>query len=248
MPLARPPATAHASPSPVVLTAGVRLWRVHRRRRSGAAFNHVKADPHFGGSRFDSTPDDPYSFLYAAPGAQTALLEALVRGIPFNDNGKRQIRRADIADYRITAIEPTQDLTLISLLTTADLAAACQDEWLIQTSPAEYPQTRRWAQWLRSQASWAQGLAWPSVRNLGRPTVVLFGDRVPADMLQVVPGTAVDLGSATGAAWLNKQLAPYRITVRQPSGKHSPAPATPRPPRTFRLPGWPCGLIVRLPR
>ena len=216
MPLARPPAAAHVSPSLVVLAAGIRLWRVHSRRRAGAAFNHVQSDPHFGGSRFDSTPADPYPFLYAAPGAQTALLETLVRGIPFNDSGQRQIRRADIASYRITAIEPAQNLTLISLQTTADLAAACQDEWLIQTSPSEYPQTRRWAQWLRSQAPWAQGLAWSSVRNLGRPSVVLFGDRIPPSALRVVPGTAVDLDSATGASWLNQQLAPYRISVRPP--------------------------------
>jgi hypothetical protein len=217
MPLARPPTAANASPSSVVLQAGVRLWRVHRKYRSGAAFNHVKSDPHFGGSRFDSTPDDPYPYLYAAPTEQTALLETLVRGIPFDDSGRRQIRRAEIAGYRITAIETAQDLTLISLLTTADLAAACQDEWLIQTSPAEYPQTRRWGQWLRSQASWAQGLAWPSVRNLGRPSVVLFGDRLPAGLIQVVPGSAVDLDSSIGAAWLNTQLAPYRISVRPPS-------------------------------
>jgi hypothetical protein len=189
---------------------------VHCKYRSGAEFKTLTSDPHFGGNRFDGTPDDPYPFLYAAPEEQTALLETLVRGIPFNDSGERLIRRAAIAGQRITAVESRQDLVLISLLNTADLAAACQDEWLTQTSPAEYPQTRRWGQWLRSQAPWAQGLIWLSVRNIGSQTVILFGDRCPAGAINVVPGTAVDLDSASGATWLNEQLSSYRISVRPP--------------------------------
>jgi RES domain len=222
MPLSPPPANAGISPSPILLTARTQLWRVHKKHWPGADFKDVVSDPHFGGSRFDSTSADPYSYLYAAAEEQTALLETLVRGIPFNDRGARLIRRAAIADYRISALELAGDLTLISLLTTADLAAACQDEWLIHSSPADYPQTRRWAQWLRSQAPWAQGLAWPSARDLGRQSVVLFGDRCPADVLRAVPGTAVDLDDAGGAVWLNARLAPYRISVRPPLGASSP--------------------------
>jgi hypothetical protein len=204
------------SASPVLLKARTRLWRVHKKHWSGADFKDVVSDSHFGGSRFDSTSADPYSYLYAAPGEQTALLETLVRGIPFNDRGARLVRRAAIAGYRMSALELADDLTLISLLTAADLAAAGQDEWLIHSSPADYPQTRRWAQWLRSQAPWAQGLAWPSARDIGRQSVVLFGDRCPAGALRAVPGTAVDLDDASGAAWLNARLAPYRISVRPP--------------------------------
>ena len=115
---------------------------------------------------------------------------------------------------RISALEATLDLPLISLLTTADLAAASQDEWLISASPSEYPQTRRWARWLRSQATWAQGFAWSSIRDLGRQSVVLFGDRCPPGALVTVPGAGFDLDDADGTAWLNERLAPYRISVR----------------------------------
>lgn len=216
MPPIPPLITGKASPRAVVLGAGTQLWRVHRKYRDGPAFKSVRSDPYFRGGRFDSTPDDPYSYLYAAPGEQTALLETLARGIPFNDRGERLIRRASIADYRISALKPVLDLTLISLLTTADLAAACQDEWLIYSPPSEYPQTRRWGQWLREQAAWAQGIVWPSGRDLGGRNLILFGDRCPAGVLRAAPGAAVDLDDADGARWLNKQLAPFRISVRPP--------------------------------
>jgi RES domain len=235
MPLARPPATAQVSPRPVMLAAGAQLWRVHRRCRSAAEFKDISSDPHFGGNRFDSTPEDPYPFLYAARDQRTALIEALVRGIAFNGNGRRMIRRAAVAGYRITAIEPMQDLTLISLLTTTDLATACQDEWLIQTPPPEYPQTRRWGQWLRSQAPWAHGMIWPSCRNLGRHNLVLFGDRLPAQALRITPGTAIDLDDASGATWLNKQLESYRISIRPPS-RRPPSRNCARTPRDAQVP------------
>jgi hypothetical protein len=201
----------------VVLAAGTWLWRVHNKTRSCSDFKSAGSDPHFGGGRFDGTTADPYPYLYAAAELQTALLETLVRGVPFNDRGSRLIRRAAITDCRISAFGLTQDLTLLSLLTTPDLAAACQDEWLVHASPADYPQTRRWAQWLRSQAPWAQGLAWPSRRDLGRSAVMLFGDRCPGGALQPEAGSAVDLDDAEGARWLNTHLGPYRISVKPPA-------------------------------
>lgn len=217
MPLAAPPTSVSTTPSRFALSAGTRLWRVHKRYRSGTEFKAIKADRHFGGSRFDGTPDDPYPYLYAAPLEQTALLETLARGIPFDQKGWRLIRRAMIDGYQITGIELVADLTLISLLTTADLAAACQDSWLIHSPPSDYPQTRRWGHWLRSQAAWAQGFIWASDRDIGGRNVVLFGDRCPAASLRVLPESVVDLDDQAGAQWLSRQLAPFRISVRAPT-------------------------------
>jgi hypothetical protein len=198
------------------MTSGTRLWRVYRRTRAATAFKPVPADRHFGGGRFDGTPDAPYAYFYAALNPETALLEALVRSIPFNHRGVRYLRRAALAELSVSAVETTADLKLISLLTTADLAASCQDEWLVQADPPEYPQTRRWGHWLREQAPWGQGLIWPSRRDIGRSTVVLFGDRTPPGLLTPVAGTTVDLDDADGARWLNATLAPYRVQVKPP--------------------------------
>jgi hypothetical protein len=216
VPFAPPPSAAKTSLNSWVLAAGTRVWRVHGKSRGGGDFKPIAADAHFGGGRFDSIESDPYPFLYAALDHQTALLETLVRGIPFDDKGHRLIRRAAIAGYRIAAFEVAQDLTLLSLRTTPDLAAACQDEWLVQAAPRDYPQTRRWAQWLRSQAPWAQGFIWSSRRDIGRESVVLFGDRCPGGVLGFEPGSSVDLDDTDGAKWLNTNLAPYRISVKPP--------------------------------
>jgi RES domain len=216
MPLAPPPARATTAPRLATLPVGTRLWRVHSRNRSAAAFKPVVSDALFGGGRFDSTPEDRFPFLYAASDTETALLETLVRSIPFDDHGHRLIRRASVAGCRISALRVTQDLKLVSLVTMQELADACQDEWLVQADPAEYPQTRRWGHWLRSQAPWAHGLRWPSRRNLGHHAMILFGDRCPGGSLGEEPGSAVDLDDGPGAGWLNAQLTPYRIRIKPP--------------------------------
>ncbi|HEU5030426.1 MAG TPA: RES family NAD+ phosphorylase [Spirillospora sp.] len=219
MPPAPPPVTARSTPTATVLEAGTRLWRVHRRTRAATDFKAVPSDGQFGGGRFDGTRDDPYPFWYAALHAETALLEALVRGIPFDHRGVRYLRRAALAELAISAVDVAADLKLISLLTTADLAASCQDEWLIHADPPQYPQTRRWGHWLRERAPWGQGLVWPSRRDIGRPTTLLFGDRVPAEALASVPEATVALDDAAGARWLNERLAPYRVQVKAPRAR-----------------------------
>jgi RES domain len=216
MPRAEPPSSSPAKPVLVPVPAGAQLWRVHPRDYAAAQFNTQLASDLFDGGRFDGTVADPFPFLYAGAEQQTALLETLVRGIPFDEHGRRLIRRVTVAGRCISLLRVTRTLRLVSLLSTEHLAAACQDEWLVQADPLDYPQTRRWASWLRGQAGTADGIVWPSRRNLGHQAFVLFGDRC-ADALEVAREPAVDLDDADGATWLNDMLAPCRIGIRQPA-------------------------------
>jgi hypothetical protein len=216
VPFAPPPLTARSTPASHVLPEGTLLWRVHRHTRSPGTFKAVASDGHFGGGRFDSTRDDPYPYLYVALRPETALLETLVRSIPFNEHGARYLRRAALTDLAVSSVRTTKELTLVSLLTGADLAAACQDEWLVTADPAEYAQTRRWGHWLRERADWGQGLIWPSRRDIGSPTAILFGDRVPEAALVPSDELPIRIDDRRGAAWLNRTLAPYRIQVKPP--------------------------------
>jgi hypothetical protein len=216
MPPVAPPATAVVSLNLRQLAAGTTLWRVHPAAYAVTEFKAKPSDDLFGGGRFDGTSADPYPFLYAAPELETALLETLVRSVPFDDHGQRLLRRVAVASRRASALRVTRDLTLVSLLGTADLAAACQDEWLIQAEPRDYPQTRRWGSWLRAKAGAADGLVWPSRRNIGHQSVVLFGDRCD-DALAVAREPTVALDGGDGAAWLNERLAQYRIRVMPPA-------------------------------
>jgi hypothetical protein len=212
-----PPPSAKVSPHWATLPADTVLWRVHKQVRRVTAFNPTGADPWFGGSRFDATSADGYPYLYAAPEQQTALLETLVRGIPFNERGRRLIRRAAVRGVQLAALQPARDLLLVALRTHTDLAAVCQDEWLVHADPPSYPQTRHWAHWLRGQAPRADGFIWSSRRDLGSDSLILFGDRCDERVLREVPGSAIVLDDADGAEWLNKRLAEYRISIRLPA-------------------------------
>jgi RES domain len=218
VPYSAPPLRYNGIPNRMTVPVGTELWRVHSRARHPGAFNPVPADRHFGGGRFDGTYDDPYGYLYAGFDESTAIAESFLRSLPFDQRGFRTLPRRVLAERRVSSVCTTSRLTLLALTKTADLAAVCQDEWLVQAEAQDYAFTRRWAHWLRAQAPWAQGLVWSSKRELGEPSVVLFADRCPDDVLAVCGAPGFDLDDAAGAKWLKEVLAPYRVTVRPPRG------------------------------
>jgi hypothetical protein len=223
VPARRPPLDYHGTPCRRVLPAGTQLHRVHNRKYSIREFvpKDVLADPHWGGGRFDPTTEDAYPYWYAAFSRSTALAELLLRDIPFDEKGARLVPRAKVRYRRISTVGLANDLTLLALTTGTELAAVAQDEWLIHTGPEDYGKTRRWAHWLRRQAPWAQGLVWPSKRDVGEEAVILFGDRCRPDDLSPAPGLLppVDLWTHKGGVWLNEVLDAYQAAVPLPSAK-----------------------------
>jgi hypothetical protein len=204
------------SPNAYTLNAHERLWRVHSRKYAATEFNPLDSEEHFGGGRFDGTMQDPYPFFYAGETSPTALAEVFLRDeLRFNEWGYRILSRTAIRGRRISAVETVRPLRLISLRTGPDLAAVALSAWLVQGG-MEYGQTRAIAHWLREKAPWAQGLIWTSTIDLGRPSVVLFGDRCESSALRELPSQAIDLDDEAGARWLNDMLAPYHTQVRAP--------------------------------
>ncbi|GAB2719701.1 RES family NAD+ phosphorylase [Kitasatospora kifunensis] len=196
------------------LAAGTELWRCHQTRFPGAQFSPVTADLHFGGSRFDGTALDPYPYLYAAAEQTTALAEVLLRSMPFDTaTGTRLIPHARVAGRSLTALRTTVDLVLIRLVSEEDLAAVCQDSWLLETEGIGYAQTRRWAGELRARVPQAQGLLWQSRRHRPRPALVLFGDRCGVEPVKTDPGNSFRLDTPEGTAQANRLLAPLRAAL-----------------------------------
>lgn len=224
MPLAKPPTRYDGTPIRHVLQRGACLWRVHSRAYSPWSFNPELVDPLFGGARFDATGDDRYPYYYAALDETTAIAETMLRELHPDEEGKRALGRPAVAGRRISGLTLTRDLELLSLVTGRDLGAVGQDAWLVTAPAHQYPQTRAWAHWLRQQAKWAHGFIWSSLRDPGRMTVVLFGDRCAADfgigyeqaLLHEVPELAIDLDDKDGAVWLNRLLEPYRVAISPP--------------------------------
>jgi hypothetical protein len=216
MPKVPPPRRCSGTPCRQILPAGTQLHRVHLRKLAAAEFSPLVADTLFGGGRFDPVPGDEYPYLYAGVSVRTALAEVLLRDLPFNDQGGRILPRAAVQSRQLSSVELGADLTLLTLTSSVELAAVCQDEWLIHAGPPDYPQTRCWARWLRQKAPWAHGLLWPSKRDLGGKAVLLFGDRCGPGDLRPGPTPPVDLDDQAGARWLNDTLAGYRTVVRPP--------------------------------
>jgi hypothetical protein len=214
-----PPAAYRGTPCHRVLPAGIELYRVHERKYPGTAFvpkAHL-ADPHFGGGRFDPTAADPYPYLYAAFSPATALAERLLRDLAFDDQGERILLRKSLQGRRVSGVRLASDLKLVALTTGPELAAVSQDGWLVRSEAGDYGQTRRWAHWLRAQASWAQGFVWPSKQDVHEEAVILFGDRCHPGDLQPGDFKPRDLASDDGRAWLRDVLAEYKVTIGRPA-------------------------------
>ncbi|SNT58419.1 RES domain-containing protein [Actinacidiphila glaucinigra] len=208
------------------LPAGTRLWRIHHTRYSPDHFNPTLADPVFGGSRFDGTPDDPYGVLYASRSAATAVTVHLLRSIPFDNTGARVLPHAQISNRAFTKLRTTVPLRLIDLSSPEALAAIGATEGLTHGEPTLYAQTRYWARHLRREHPWAQGLVWQSRSNpgLGQDALVLFEDRCPPRCLEA--DRSVPLGVPEGTRLLNTVMLPFRATVAidVPAAEEATAP------------------------
>ncbi|MDT0318967.1 RES family NAD+ phosphorylase [Streptomyces millisiae] len=205
------------TPHRLTLDADTPLWRCHRTQHPVTGFNPVAAHPHFGGSRFDGTADDPFPYLYVAEEPATALAEVFLRSVEFDPLANaRLIPRAQAARYSLSRLTTSAPLELVALVTEEDLAAVCQDSWLLETEGAGYAQTRHWAQALRRDAVWAQGMVWQSRRHRPRLAYVLFGDRRSEAALKADPEYSFDLGTEAGRREANRLLAGLRAAIAPP--------------------------------
>jgi RES domain len=212
MPVPMPPARCPNSPRSQVVPAGTRLWRVHDAGYSPASFNPTQTDPHWGGGRFDSTKlcEPPYSYLYAAHDPGTALAETVMRDIPFSDRGHCPVPRRAIKGRMLSRIELVRDVTVLDLVRPDDFTGVCAKISLIRAEAAEYGQTRRWADWLRRNQMWAEGLRWQSNPSMTHLVLVFFGDRCDnGDAVRHVPGSSVALDAPEYLDELNEALRPY---------------------------------------
>jgi hypothetical protein len=224
MPNDIPPKDVTAQPRFVELPAGSFLWRVTRQPGPAAGgpvspFRPLRDpadyDPRKSG-RFDPTPECEYSYCYAALDDLTALCEVLLRDVGFNAPS-RYLLKAEVIGRRLSLLETCAPLWLVSLADAADLAAACQDSWLIHTERPDYRITQRWAHWLRGSSApdgnRPAGLMWRAKREPGGRAVLLFGDRCAKAVVCSSFGERL-LDDDAGLDWLNLRLALLRTRVR----------------------------------
>jgi hypothetical protein len=216
MPNDVPPKDITPQPRFFQLPAGSFLWRVTKQPGPTAGgprspFRTLPDEASYDerkSGRFDPTLECEYSYCYAALDDLTALCEVLLRDVGFTAPS-RYLPKAEIASRRLALLETTKPLWLVSLADAADLAAVCQDSWLIHTGQADYRMTRRWAHWLRGSAAPdghpPAGLMWPAKREPGGRAVLLFGDRCGDTVVCSSFGERL-LDDEAGMKWLNLRL------------------------------------------
>ncbi|MDS0133224.1 MULTISPECIES: RES domain-containing protein [unclassified Amycolatopsis] len=201
MPPRQPPAELPGEPKRRHIAAGTVLWRVHP-DHVGAAVADPPMRSVFGGGRFDAVAPEVRGQMYVSASDATAVLERFLPGLVFGADGRRLLLRRAIEGKRLSALEVTRDLTLLQLVSSEDLAAIGQDQWLL--TETQYGATREWAQWLREKAPWADGIVWQSTVDMPGETMVLFERDTPA--VAVVDRRSCELGGTERAEWLEGVL------------------------------------------
>jgi hypothetical protein len=214
------PPSAHARiPIQITLPAGTVLFRVHQKVFDADSFSPVPSHRYYGGGRFDATDDDPYPYLYAGESVDVAVAETLLRDLPADDTGVRQLPRTRTVGRRISAVEIIADVDLVTLSSGTDLGAVAQDTWLTTCDPRDYAQSRHWAHWIRSRTKTAAGYVWLSRREPGRQAYVLFGDRMAPKTVRTIAdprvpaGDEADFDTSRGRRVLRNRLARYNVAL-----------------------------------
>ncbi len=218
MPNLPPPTAYSGKPARSRLKTGARLTRIHDGRFSAVSFNPTLADRHWGGGRFDATPDDPYAFLYAGANDRCAVAETLLRNLPLLPTGSFLLPKKSLSGRRISWITPREDLKLVSLRSGRDLAQLGQDSWLTKSDWKDYGFTRRWGHQIRTWAPWAQGFVWRSRPEEASLAYVFFEDRCPAGFEEVddpllTPPEDNRLDRDPALSYVRKLLAGYNVTL-----------------------------------
>jgi hypothetical protein len=217
MPVVSIPTHTIAVPRRRTVPAGSLLWRVTREPEALRDAPAPTSTPLFwpgsravgrarprSAGRFDPCRDHEYSYSYVALDDLTALAETLLRDVVF-DGLRRSLPAAEARNRRLILLEAVRELSLISLVSLEDLAAARQDTWLVQADESDYGLTRCWGHWLRECAADADGLVWRSRRNPDGMAVLLFGDRCDGALRLSGLGYR-RLDTQDGLQWLNGRL------------------------------------------
>ena len=183
------------TPRVEVLPAGTRLWRIYRH-------THVAPtdfDARDVSLRFRPVRDGAGSVvptLYAALAPAGAYFETVFRAWNEDEPGGPvfSIGPADVRGRAHAELVTRRELRFAQLygegLTRLHVS---RERLIVPSSPTlDYPRTAAWAQWLWERSERVDGLLWVSRRHDGVRSLVLFGDRVAADDLELVAITHLD--------------------------------------------------------
>ena len=179
-----PPPEPLAEPNVVDWAVGVAMHRVHNRNLTGNTFNPCRG----GQTRFAPIEDaqgNCVPSLYAGSTLEAAIYETVFHDIPVASHDTKTVPREDLEGRKHTTLLPLRPLRLASLRAPDLRKWGIRRESLIGSLPTRYGQTRLWAMAIHHSFH-VDGLIWTSNQCDPNDAVLLFGDRVGANDLQVV--------------------------------------------------------------
>ena len=166
--------------------AGSRLHRVHEAAWGSREFSAGSADRPGRFSPF--TPegtDAPLPVLYAALDLAGALSETVLHDVPVR--GRKVVARSALVHKVAVTLLARRPLRLVDLTSNGLSRLGVARTELVESSARAYPTTASWARALHGAAERPDGLLWVSRQQDASTAVVLFGDRVGVDDLELAP-------------------------------------------------------------
>ena len=174
------------------LPAGTILHRVHPEVYSAEQFN----DTDKGNARFSPIRDNLHQLIPTIYGAGTfecAVYEIILRcpdsplvSSRTGSSGLRIISPSDYIGYCHSTVRTRHSIRLVELTVTGQRRIGVDHNALLAGPRSTYPETRAWAEKIHSLCPDAQGLYYNSYQGGPDYAAVLFGDRVPRDLLEPV--------------------------------------------------------------
>jgi hypothetical protein len=173
-----------------VWPSGQIIHRIHLNLYAGVGFNPGLA----GNARFSPIKNAggaSIPTLYGGTTFECAAMETVFHDVPFVP-GLKTYDKVKLADQVYSQVAPQEDLVLADLSVTALRKLGIKRIQIIDTEKDGYPETRPWAEAIHAQCQDIQGLCWISRQDDRALAVMLFGDRIPANML-MQSGASLDL-------------------------------------------------------
>jgi hypothetical protein len=126
--------------------------------------------------------------LYAGTTLDCALMETVFHDVPFAAGPKLHSKAKHVVGRSRSTLRLNSDLALIDLSTISLHKLGIARSELIDTDASLYPETRSWAAALYQQNTNAQGLKWTSRQDDTATALILFRDRCPAMLFEVLEG------------------------------------------------------------
>lgn len=177
---------------------GKSIERIHSLQFAATEFNPGKGQGRF--SPIVNFESQNIPTLYGGENLPVALMETVLHDLP-TPCENAPVELSVLNKLAHSQISPKKDIQLVDLNPRFMKKHGITHAELIGSSASHYPDTRKWAEKVHDDNPDAKGIQWSS-RQHGDKAVMLFGDRIGANDLEVT----IDSEPASTSTAVNQEL------------------------------------------